>query len=162
MQTLYIRNLSRRLPITEVKRRLGQLVSRYAPVSRIKMTNRPGMLGQAFVQLSQPSADIVRILDCRFFLGTQISVAPAHSEMQTGRRVLRTRTLIVADIPAALDRGDVLAMFGKWPGTQVRLVRPKSLALIDLPSPEDASDAYSQLDGCLQHNGLSMKITPSV
>lgn len=169
-QTLYVRNLNRRLPIREVKRRLELFVSRYARVAKIKMTNKPGMLGQAFVHLSEPaSGDIVDRLDNRFFLGNTISVSFAHSDMYIGTRresraACTTRTLIVTEIPEPWTKDDVRAIFRRCAGLEeIRFIKVKSLALVDFVSVENASAAYSSfVDGLVEHDGHSVRISPSL
>lgn len=161
--TLYISNLSRRLPVKEVKRRLEQLVSRFSRVSKIKMSSRPGLLGQAFVHLDgEITAELLDRLDGRFFLGGVISACPARSDMCIGRKrpVVSTRTLLVTDIPPHMTKEDLASLFEGLEG--IRLVRVKNLAFVDFLSPQEASAAYSRFeDGVIRHSGQEMRIAPS-
>lgn len=165
-QTLYVKNLNRRLPIREVKRRLGLLVSRYARVSKIKMSDRPGMLGQAFVHLEETSAEeALNRINGMFFLGRIISVSFAHSEMCIGskREPKMSKTLIVTEISDSLNKQDIEKIFSKVIGLRnIRFVRVKNLAFIDFVSVEDASAAYAQLGECIGYNGELMKMSPSL
>lgn len=168
-QTLYIKNLNRRLPIKEVKRRVGQLVSQYVNVAKIKMTNRPNMLGQAFVHLAEPpKGDVIAKLNERFFLGKNISVTFAHEDMCIGKRretkVLGiSKTLILKDISDLLAKEDIEKLFRSCVGFEgVRFIRVKNLALVDFVSVEDASAAYSGFEnGRVECDGTVMEIFPS-
>jgi hypothetical protein len=160
-KTVYISNLNKHMPIREAKRRLKLLIARYTPVVKIKM--RDSMLGRAFVSLKE-RADILSILDKRFFLGTVIKVEYARSDMLIGvkRIANQSKTLILTGIPKTLSREDVASMFKKGV-VAVRMVRVKDLALIDFETVEDATAALAEhSDGSVEHSGSRMKIVPSV
>ncbi|CAD26219.1 U1 SMALL NUCLEAR RIBONUCLEOPROTEIN A [Encephalitozoon cuniculi GB-M1] len=164
-RTLYIRNLNRRLPIREVKRRLGLLVSRFSGISKIKMSNRPGLLGQAFVHLDgEITSEILDNLEGRFFLGNVISACPAHEDMCIGRRrSTSTRTLLVTDIPPSVTREELEGLFRGFGGLEgIRFIRVKNLAFVDFLSSREASAAYSHFgDGLIRCGAGEMRIMPS-
>ncbi|WEL38225.1 RNA-binding protein [Encephalitozoon hellem] len=165
-RTLYIRNLNRKLPIREVKRRLGLLITRFAKMLKIKMSNKPKLLGQAFVHLDEEiTNEILGNLDGRFFLGNVISACPAHEDMCIGKRrpIVSTRTLLITDIPSPVTKGDIEDIFRGFGGLEgIRFIGVKSLAFIDFSTPEDASTAYSYFaDGWVRHIHGNMKIAPS-
>ncbi|ADM11208.1 U1 small nuclear ribonucleoprotein A [Encephalitozoon intestinalis ATCC 50506] len=165
-RTLYIRNLNRRLPIREVKRRLGLFVSRLSRVSKIKMSNKPGLLGQAFVHLDgEITNEILDSLNGRFFLGDVILACPAREDMCIGKRrtIVSTRSLLVTGIPSGMTREELVDIFKGFEGLEaVRLIKVKSLAFVDFSSPQEASTAYSYFeDGQVKHILGDMKIMPS-
>ncbi|AFN82684.1 U1 small nuclear ribonucleoprotein [Encephalitozoon romaleae SJ-2008] len=165
-RTLYIRNLNRKLPIREVKRRLALLVTRFSKILKIKMSNKPRLLGQAFVYLDgEVTNEILSNLNGRFFLGNVISVCPAHSDMCIGKRraFVPTKTLLVTDIPSLVTRDDIEDIFKSFEGLEnIRFIKVKSLAFVDFLSSQKASIAYSHFaDGQIRHIHGDMKVMPS-
>lgn len=165
-RTLYIRNLNRKLPIREVKRRLALLVTRFSKILKIKMSNKPRLLGQAFVRLDgEITNEILSNLNGRFFLGNVISVCPAHSDMCIRKRrpLVSTKTLLVTDIPSLVTRDDIKDIFKSFEGLEgIRFIEVKSLAFVDFFTFQEASIAYSHfVDGHIRHMHGNMKIMPS-
>ncbi|KAH9411785.1 hypothetical protein HK407_03g05350 [Ordospora pajunii] len=165
MRTLYIKNLNKKLPITEVKRRLHLLVSGHFKALKVKMSNKPSLLGQAFVLLDQDVTEaVIGCLDKMVFLGTMISVCAARSDMCIGRRMARiaTSTLLITSIPSSTSKEDLDAILHGLKGFQcIRFIRVKNLAFVDFASVDDASEAYSKLNDELISYLNGAKVSPS-
>ncbi|KAM0672598.1 hypothetical protein OCOL_000329 [Ordospora colligata] len=165
VRTLYIKNLNKRLPIREVKRRLHMLVSGHFKVLKVKMSNRPNLLSQAFVLLDEDVTEaVVEYLDKMVFLGTTISVCAARSDMCIGKKavIITTSTLLITSIPSTTLQEDLDMILHKLKGFQcIRFIRVKDLAFVDFASVDDASEAYSKLNEEFINYLNGAKVSPS-